>query len=340
MLTTLPHLLGWLLLLGLVALRNWLTDRGLDGDADLAVLGPAAIWTHYRTWLLVDADRAPRTVSAYRYVLWEWFGFLAPKNWNRATPKDLGRFLDRPTRSGRAKGQHLAPNTRLHYAATIRAFYAWAHAAEFIGRDPMAKVRLPKGGVPIPRAFTMGELRQILLAADHDDRLYLVCWLGYGAGCRCAEIAAVRIEDAYLDHRHPHLLVHGKGRRDRLIPLYSEVRLAITRVLAARGWPRVGPLVTSRRTPGDPLTPSGVSAILSRHIRGLGFDGSGHGLRHAFATELLEASGEERLVTISRLLGHANTTITERTYVLGYRGTPEQVLAQLPDPRQSKAVRQ
>lgn len=301
-----------------------------------AVLGPAAIWSHYRTWLLVDADKAPRTVSAYRQVLYDWFGFLAPKTWNRATPKDLGRFLDRPTRSGRAKGQRLAPNTRLHYAATVKAFYAWAHQYEFIGRDPMAKVRLPKGGVPVPRAFTMAELRQILLAADHDPRLYLACWLGYGAGCRCAEIAAVRIEDAYLDHRHPHLLVHGKGRRDRLVPLYPEVRSAITRTLAAAGWPKVGPLVTSRRKPGDPMTPGSVSRILSDHVRGLGIDGSGHGLRHSFATELLEATGEDRLITISRLLGHANTTITQRAYILGYRGEPEDVLARLPNPRSSR----
>lgn len=295
--------------------------------------GPAA-WGHYRDWLLVDCRRAPRTVSAYRHIVWAWFAHLDPKPWHRATSKDLRRFLDRPTRSGRAKGRHLAANTRLHYAATVKAFYAWAHAAGHLRRDPMAGFKLPRGGQPVARSFDPGQLRQIILTAELlDNRLHVMAALAYGAGLRCAEIAGLRIEDVHLERRG-WVLVGGKGGKSRSVPLYPEVKVTIRRLLAARGHPRVGPLVESRTRPGEPMTPQSVSRALSDHIRRTcGINGSGHGLRHSFATDLLTEAGEEKLVTISRLLGHADTKTTERVYVLAFKGAPDEVVSRLPYPR-------
>jgi integrase len=310
-------------------------DRPADLEPDLlGVVSTATLWRRWREHLLIVQQRRPRTVSAYRWVYWAWVDHLGNKAWNRAGPKDLARFLDRPTRSGRAQGTTLAPNTRLHYAATVKALYAFAYESGELRRDPMASVRLPRGGVPVTRAFGLSDLRTILLAADHDDRLYLACWLAYGQGLRCAEIAAAAIEDVRMGGEHPSLLIHGKGGKDRILPLYPEVRAAINRMLGQRGYPRVGPLITSRRTPGAPMTPGSVSRMLSDHIRKTcSLDGSGHGLRHSFTEELLDAAGEEYLKTVSLMLGHADTSVTERVYGLRYRGKPQQVLDKLPNPR-------
>jgi integrase len=306
---------------------------GEPADGGGGMVGASTVWSDYRTWLLVDCGRAIRTVRAYRRTLWDWFVFLDTKPWNRATAKDLQRFLDRPTRSGRAKGHHLAPNTRLHYAATIKAFYAWAHAAGHTRRDPLATFKLPKGGIPIPRGFDMWELRQILLGADHDPRLWLMCWMAYGQGCRVAEIAAARIEDVDTGGPLPRVTVHGKGSRDRTLPLYPEVSAAIRRLLAERGHPRVGPLVASRTRPGEPMTPGSVSRALSDHIRGLGIDGSGHGLRHSGATEMLAAAKGRNLEDVRQWLGHVDDRTTRR-YVLAYPWHLEEAVAGLPDPTQ------
>ena len=330
-------------LVGLVRVILMITDLfghhlGHDPGECLEVLAPAALWSHYRTYLLVDADRTPRTVSAYRHVIYDWFGYLEglkpPRRWNRATGKDLTRFLDRPTRSGRAKGQRLAANTRLHYAHIIKGLYTFAHEAELIRRNPMAKVKLPKGGQPIARGFDQRQLREILLTAELvDDRLYVMCALAYGAGLRAAEIASVRIEDIHLEQRG-WLLVHGKGRKDRAIPLVPEVRAALIRMLADRGMPRVGPLGVSRGVrPGRPMTPGSVSRALSDFIRKqCQIDGSGHGLRHTFAQTLIAEAGEDKLLTVSQLLGHETTGVTERVYLRGYRGLPEQVIDKVPFP--------
>lgn len=136
-------------------------------------------------------------------------------------------------------------------------------------------------------------------------------------------------------------VVHGKGRKDRQIPLYPEVRAAIIRMLADRGMPRVGPLVVSRGVlPGRPMTPNSVSRALSEHIRKqCGIDGSGHGLRHTFAQTLIAEAGEDKLLTVSRLLGHADTSVTDRVYLRGWQGEPERVMGKLPFPTRGK-VRQ
>lgn len=305
-------------------------------------MSTAAIWSHYRTWLLVDADKAPRTVRAYRVVCWDWFAYLEghkpPKRWDKLSgrdgPKLLARFLDRPARSGRAKGQRLAPNTRLHYAHIVKGLYTFAFDAELIGKNPMAKVKLPKGGQPVARGFDPGQLREILLTAELlDDRLYVMAALAYGAGLRCAEIAAVRIEDIHLERR-AWLLVHGKGRKERAIPLVPEARAAIIRMLATRGMPRVGPLVVSRGVhPGEQMTPGSVSRALSNHIRKqCDIDGTPHGLRHTFAQMLIAEAGEQHVLTLARLLGHEGTRVVERVYLGGYRGLPEQVMDKVPFP--------
>ena len=306
-------------------------DRSEAAEVDLGVVSSATIWKRWRYYLVVDAQRAPRTVVAYRWIFWSWVDHLEPKGWHKATAKDLHRYLDRPAQSGRAHGTRLGANTRLHYAATICAFYAWAQASGHLRRNPMATVKLPRGGIPVPRSFPIPDLRQILLAADRDDRLYVMCVLGYFCGLRAAEIAAVRVEDLHLGER-PRLLVHGKGGRSRVLPLHPELRAAVVRVLARAGHPKVGPLVSSRRRPGEPMTPGSVSRALSDHIRGLGIEGSGHGLRHSAATELLAAEHGRNLQQVVAFLGHGSDR-TARRYVAAYDWELADQVPKIPDPR-------
>jgi integrase len=310
-------------------------DRPADLEPDmLGVAGSALIWKRFRYYLVIESpQRAPRTVKAYRWVIWDWFGFLDPKPWHKATARDLHRYLDRPTRSGRAAGNRLGANTRLHYAATICAFYAWAQASGHLRKNPMAAVKLPRGGIPVPRSFPLPDLRQILLAAEHDPRLYVMCSLGYFAGLRAAEIAGVRIEDIHLGDRPRLVVVAGKGGRRRVVPLHPELRAAVVRILAEGGHPKVGPLVSSRRRPGEPMTPGSVSRALSDHIRGLGIEGSGHGLRHSAATELLAAEHGRNLQQVVTFLGQKSDR-TARIYVQAYDWELADQVPKIPNPRQ------
>jgi integrase/recombinase XerC len=306
----------------------------------VSVLSDAAVWEAFRTFLLVDCDSPPSTVSEYRYVIWDWLAFLAllGRPWHKATRRDLANYLNRPTRSGRAKGNRLAPNTRLHYGATVKAFYAFAYAAELVRRDPMAAFKLPRGGVPVPRSLPQPEVRQILLAAEHDERLNLMAWMAYGQACRVGEIAASRIEDVDLGGPLPRIIIHGKGAHDRVLPLHPGVRAAIVRTLASQGHPRVGPLVASRARPTEPLSAAGVSRVLSELIHGLGIDASAHALRHSAATEMLAAAKGRNLEIVREFLGHKDTRTT-RIYVARYPWQLEEAVPLIPDPVRPKARR-
>jgi integrase len=308
----------------------------------IGVPSALTIWGHYRTFLLVELERRPATVYDYRKILFLFWAFLGqgakPKGWHQATRKDLTRFLQRPSQANSPNPGHLSANSRKHYGAAVRCFYRWAHVHEYLPKDRMASFTLPRAGQARPRSLSREDLAVVLEAAEFDPRLACVCWLAYGQGMRAAEIAAVRLEDIDLGRR-PTLLVHGKGGRPRVLPVVnSEVQAAIRRLLVDRR-ERVGPLVCSRTVPGSPLSPHTISSMLSRFIRsqtkadGSGpIDASGHGLRHSFTEFLLEEAGEDKLVTISRLLGHRSTSVTETVYALRYRGDQAGVLGYLPVP--------
>jgi integrase/recombinase XerD len=309
-------------------------DRVADFQPDVDLAGALSfptLWKRYRRHLLIERRAAPNTVITYRKALHGFEIFIRPKAWQRATTRDLQRFLDRPASS--ASG-HLAANSQRLEAVAVCGLYRWAHRQRYVATDRMGAFTPPKGGQPQPRGFDEGQLRQILLAADHDDRLYVMVALAYFAGLRCAEIAQLRVED--VDLRRGLLIASGKGDRRRPIPIYPELAAALRRYQAGRA--AAGPLVTSLRHPSLALTPHTVSTYLAAHIHGLDFDGSGHDLRHTMATFLLEDAGEAYLKTISLMLGHADTSTTERIYQLRYRGHHGEVMDRLRNPLQPRPV--
>jgi integrase/recombinase XerD len=290
------------------------------------------VWGAYREHLLgLDGARpmAVQTISTYRKHCWAFHGFLEQRGrpWWKASPRDLAAFIDRPA-PGSQTGVRSA-NTRLQIAVAIRGLYAWAHRHHYTASDRMAAFELHRGGQPRPRGFDQAELRQILLAAAPDPRLSLMTWLGYGAGLRVAEIAGLRVEQ--VDLRHGMLDVAGKGGKRRHVPVVvGGLRAALVRYLAGR--PAAGPLIVATRRPYGPLAPRTVSLYLARHIRSLGIDGTGHDLRHSFVWWLLEHGGEQYLLTISLLIGHADPGTTARVYALRYLGRAREALAAFPDP--------
>ena len=296
------------------------------------------LWAAYREHLLgIDGGRpmAPTTVTTYRKHCWAFAGFLGERPWWKAGPRDLAAFIDRPAPAARAGSR--AANTALQIAVAVRGLYTWAHRQGYTTTDRLAAFELPRGGQPRPRGFDQAELRQILEAAAFDPRLSLLCWLGYGGGLRCIEMARLRAEQ--VDLRHGVMEVCGKAGKRRPVPIVvAGLRVALRHHLAGR--PAAGPLVCSQRPPYGPLSAHTISMYLGRHIRsqrhpdGSAFTGSAHDLRHSFVWQLLEQGGEQYLKTISLLVGHSSTGVTERVYALRYLGRAREVLAQLPDPRQ------
>jgi site-specific recombinase XerD len=292
-------------------------------------------WANYRTYLLVDSDLTHSSVAEYGSVLRRWNRHLERHGirWDQAGRDDLDRFLARPAASGARRGQPLSVNRRRTDTIAIHGLYRHAVLTGLLERDPFALVRLPRRRPGSPRSFPLADLGRILTGARDDDRLYLLCLLGYGAGLRRAEMAALDLADLDRLPWPGRLRVVGKGSRERWVPLGEKVRRAIDRHLGDRANLTAGPLVANRIRPGEPLTPSTVGDLLANHIRSVGIPvGSAHWLRHSAATWALAAAEGGNLEDVREWLGHQDSRTT-RVYVSRFKwNVARNVIAVLPDP--------
>ena len=132
------------------------------------------------------------------------------------------------------------------------------------------------------------------------------------AGLRRAEVALVRTSDVFITGGTAQLVVHGKGGKQRIVPISNELAEQVRRgaaghtpETAAYGWGTSGWLFPD--SAGGHLTPAWVGAIVANALP----DGyTMHTLRHRFATRAYR--GTRNLRAVQTLLGHASIATTER----------------------------
>jgi site-specific recombinase XerD len=168
------------------------------------------------------------------------------------------------------------------------------------------------------RHLTAEEIQALLDAPDptgwqgiRDRAMLHLC---YGGGLRVSELIGLRLDDLQFQPQ-PSMLVHGKGRRERCLPLWKTTTAALRAWLAVRGTVPAPELFVSAR--GESLTRSGFEYILRKHIRTAKPHCPSlatkrvhpHVLRHTCALTVLQATKDLRKVSL--WLGHAQTQTTE-----------------------------
>lgn len=237
--------------------------------------------------------RSPHTITNYRSRIGDLVTYLGPERLATATHDDLTAW--------RAQ-LDVADTSVRNYVAAIKGFYSWAHAAGHTS-DPAARIPIPPPKRRYPRPIRDEALENAIMRASGHVRLWLVL-AGY-AGLRCCEIAALQADDVQLHADVPHIIVKGKGGKERVIPLSTYVRLE----LEAGRLPTRGPAFP-RRTgsrPG-PVLARTVSAVGNRHLRACGYPETMHQLRHRFGTRTYQVSLDLRAV--QDLMGHAHPETT------------------------------
>ena len=230
------------------------------------------------------AGRREQTIVQYRHYLRHLASHLE-RPWP-VTSKDLERVLGAAT---------WGPSARKSLRTAIAGFYRWATVHGHVDVDPstcLPSVHVPPGR---PRPIPDGVLAAAITAADTRTREMLL--LAALAGLRAGEIARVHRDDL----GDGMLLIHGKGGRERLVPIHRQELLdAIT---TAGGW-----LLPNRL--GGHMTPNHVSKLMAAALPA---PWTAHTLRHRFGTRAY--AGTRDLLAVSALLGHASTETT-RVYVL------------------------
>jgi integrase/recombinase XerD len=185
-----------------------------------------------------------------------------------------------------------------------------------IGADPTVLIDSPKLPRPLPKAISESEVDALLAAPDDTkpgglrDRAMLE--LMYASGLRVSELVGLTVDQVNL--RQGVVRVRGKGGKDRLVPVGEEAQLWLARYLKqarpalARGQSRTELFLSAR---GAGVARQVFWRSLKQHAARAGVKGglSPHGLRHSFATHLLNRGADLRVLQM--LLGHASLSTTQ-----------------------------
>jgi len=202
----------------------------------------------------------------------------------------------------------MAPLSVRRKLACLSSFFGFLQDMGYVQGNPARRLPLPKVEQLVPVTLSQEEAQQLVAAAERPWTKCLVILL-LTTGMRRSEAVAITLEDIDLDNGQ--LLVHGKGSKERTVPLTQEAIGAIRHYLKHRKKTNCQRLFVSQT--GESIQGRIVNRILTRVVKKAGLEGRGitpHTLRHTFATHLIRNGTDIR--TVQELLGHSDIQTTAR----------------------------
>lgn len=277
----------------------------------------------FSQFLLSERNASPETVRAYLREVSDLRAFLAETDgrdpeagggggWKSVTVADLRRFFS-------AKCPGLSASAMARKISSIRSFFSFLVGQGLIPGNPAAGIGAPRRQARLPGFLPVDEVMDLLRALPREGERQLrdaaILELLYSSGLRVGELVSLRREDVSLEEGT--VRVSGKGRKVRIVPVGEKALQAIGEYLASRKSHGNFPGSSARdglfrNLRGGVLTARSVRRILDEALRHakIGRRLSPHGLRHTFATHLLESGADLR--AIQEMLGHASLSTTQR----------------------------
>ena len=276
-----------------------------------------------RGWLdhlRIERGVAANTLSSYRRDLARYREFLAGRgieDVGAVREADVAAFLAELREPGEGR-KALSASSAARTLVAVRGFHRFLALEGQTPTDPAGAVSPPRPPQRLPKAIGVDEVERLLAAAGVGDtpaslRDRALLEVLYGAGARISEAVGLDIDDLDIDEGVVRLL--GKGSKERVVPLGSYARAAVTAYLV-RGRPALA--AKGKGTPalflnqrGGRLSRQSAWTAMGQAAERAGLTGhiSPHTLRHSFATHLLDGGADVRVV--QELLGHASVTTTQ-----------------------------
>jgi integrase/recombinase XerD len=261
--------------------------------------------------LWLEDGLARNTLTAYRRDLAALGRWLAARgaSLGAASEADLAAYMASEHTATRAT----TANRRM---AVLRRFYRWAQRERIVAADPTVRLRSARRPARFPQTISETQVESLLAAPDDTTTLGLrdraMFELLYATGLRVTELVGLRHTELSLSEGL--VRVVGKGSKERIVPIGETAQLWLERYL--RGARRAlladrasDAVFVTRR--GEAMTRQMFWVLVKRYAARAGIHAplSPHGLRHAFATHLLNHGADLRVVQM--LLGHADISTTQ-----------------------------
>ncbi len=257
-----------------------------------------------------ERNYSPHTCEGYRHDLVQMVAYLEERDiahWSQLQGETIRAYIARLHRQGRS------PRSLQHQLSALRSLFHYLLREGEVTTNPAVGLRAPKGVQKLPAILDPDQMAVLLDAAPEDTlalRDLAIFELFYSSGLRLSELFVLDLVAVERSLEEIELL--GKGRRARIVPIGGKAREALERWLAVR--PQLAAanepaLFVSRR--GGRLSRRAIQVRLKQwgQLTATPHNLHPHLLRHAFASHLLESSGDLRAV--QELLGHADIATTQ-----------------------------
>jgi integrase/recombinase XerC len=273
-------------------------------------------------YLKVEKNASPHTVRNYQGDLRRFLDFMrsrvdrpgdgepVPPVPDEVTHLDVRAYLASLHRRN-------AKSSVARKLSALRSFFAYLVRQGVIYQNPAEMVAAPKMAQKIPEILPVDEAFRLMHGPKADFALgcrdLAILEVLYSCGLRVSELTSLNLDS--IDAELGIVRVIGKGDKERVVPIGSKALEAVAAYCGRRGELLVGKeehgaLFLNNR--GGRLTQRSVARLLTRYVRHCRLPRavSPHGLRHTFATHLLDAGADLR--SVQEMLGHASLSTTQR----------------------------
>ena len=272
-----------------------------------------AILRRYVQYLRLERSYTPNTLDAYLKDLQKLLNYYSDEgiDFRQVTLKQLDGFAKALQELG------VGPRSVARILSGVRSFYRFLTIEKEVETDPTELLESPKVGKHLPEVLSLPEIDAIEAAIDLSKpegvRDLAIVEVLFSCGLRISELCSLKLSELYLEEGY--IRVHGKGRKERLVPIGDSAIDRLRQWFVVRQGCKVKSgeedfvFVSLRR--GKRLSRISLFVYIKEYAAKAGIrkNISPHTFRHSFATQLLE--GGANLRAIQAMLGHEDIGTTE-----------------------------